>query len=111
METCRPIILGFSLLLGGLALCSVGLWLVFCPAQYEADTRLIAVPDPSEIAEYQKNHSGPDEYDPHYVEVAVKDVQCEAVLTNVIVTLNLNDQWSKNILGGASSERNRRPDC
>ena len=110
METRPPIILGFSLLLGGLLFCGIGVWQLFGPAEYRAEVRIIVQPDTSEIEEYLKNHPGISAYDPYsyFVEAAAEKIPSEAVLTNVVATLNLNDEWGKNIHGLESSRQDKR---
>jgi len=95
METCRTKILGFSLLLGGLALCGTGLWQVFSPAQYRADVRIIVVSEAADIVidwnDYSRTHS----YDPYFIQTTFEIIRSPVVLSNVIEALNLNDKWSK----------------
>jgi len=100
METRRPIVLGFSLLIGGLASCSVGLWLVFCPAQYESDVRIIVEPDVSDIVLDQDSRSGIGSYDPYFVQTTFEIIRSPVVLSNVVEVLNLNDAWRKKHLWG-----------
>jgi hypothetical protein len=95
MEIQQTKILGFSLLLLGLALCASGLWLLLGPTQYQATVKIRVVPDPiSDIG-----RSGPTgdsfEYEHHFFLTTFKTIRSEAVLTNVINALNLNDRWSK----------------
>jgi len=54
MQVHRTKILGFSLLLGGLVLCGIGLWLLLSPAQYRAEVKIIIMSDVSDIEVYQK---------------------------------------------------------
>ena len=95
MVTRRPIILGFSLLLGGLVLCGFGSWLLFSPAQYRAETRIIVDPKPSEFEEYQKEPPESGTYDPHFIQTTFEIIRSPVILSNVIEGLNLNEEWGK----------------
>ena len=95
METCRTKILGFSLLLGGLVLCGIGLWLLLSPAQYRAEVKIIIMSDVSDIEVYQKNHPGAAWYDPYFIQISFEIIRSPAVLSNVVEGLNLNDRWGK----------------
>jgi uncharacterized protein involved in exopolysaccharide biosynthesis len=92
METCRTKILGFALLLGGLALCGMGLWLLLSPAQYQATVRIKINPDMPPI-----NGNGQVEpgYDPYFIQTDFEAIQSEIVLSNVISTLNLSEKWGE----------------
>ena len=71
---------GFTLLLGGLALCGAGLWLLLSPAQYQA-TAIIKVE--------------PDAHDTNFVQSAIADIQSPVVLSNVVADLNSNEAWGQ----------------
>jgi len=95
MQVHRTKILGFSLLLGGLMLCGIGLWLLLSPAQYRAEVKIIIMPDVSDIEVYQKNHPGAAWYDPYFIQTTFEIIRSPAVLSNVVEGLNLNDRWGK----------------
>lgn len=98
METCRTKVLGFSLLLGGLLLCGIGVWLMFSPAQYRAKVKITTNPDIIMGPGFLASHPGTNEYDPYgpySFTVDIKEIQSESVLTNVVAILNLNDEWGK----------------
>src|ERR1017187_8088042 len=98
MEIRRKKTLGFALLLFGLALCGVGLWLLLSPAQYQAKVKIRNEPDV--IAD--SGPFGATVYDPYFyfIKSASESIQSEAVLTNVVVALNLNDMWGKKYARG-----------
>jgi capsular polysaccharide biosynthesis protein len=96
MKIHRAKIFGFSLLLTGLALCGAGLWLLLSPAQYRATVTIIVLTDMIiDDVDVQKTHPGGSVYDPYYVASTSERIQSEAVLTNVVAALNLNDIWGR----------------
>jgi uncharacterized protein involved in exopolysaccharide biosynthesis len=89
METLRTKILGFALLLAGLALCGAGLWLLLSPAQYQATVRIKSEFDGIGI-------NGPvNVYDPYFIQTEFQIIQSSYVLSNVVQSLNLNVEWGK----------------
>jgi len=86
METCQTKILGFALLLGGLVPCGIGLWLLLRPAQYCAEVRIIQ----SETVNGQEIS-----YDPYFIQTTFEIIRSPAVLSNVVESLKLNDEWGK----------------
>jgi uncharacterized protein involved in exopolysaccharide biosynthesis len=93
MENHRTKILGFTLLLGGLALCGTGLWLLLSPAQYQATTRIKLETDAPDV-------NGQVSYDPYFIQTEFEIIQSEIVLSNVISTLNLNEKWGEKYNAG-----------
>lgn len=100
MEIHRTKILGFSLLFGGLVLCGIALWLLLSPAQYEAAVTINVMVDFFDVGDAQKAHPGASVYDPFFIVSTAERIQSEAVLTNVVLALNLNDVWGKKYAGG-----------
>jgi uncharacterized protein involved in exopolysaccharide biosynthesis len=92
MKIHRAKILGFFLLLAGLALCGAGLWLLLSPAQYQAVARL--------QLDYPKS-SEPHGYDEDFIPIETEVIESETVLGKVVRNLNLNDQWGKKNAGGS----------
>jgi len=93
MEIHRTKILGFSLLLGGLMLCGIGLWLLLSHAQYQAVARIEVEPD--------ANNSGTNiSYDPYFIQTEFEVLQSQVVLGKVFEALNLNVEWGKKYDGG-----------
>jgi uncharacterized protein involved in exopolysaccharide biosynthesis len=92
----RTNILGFALLLAGLALCGAGLWLLLSPAQYQATARITLEPDsiPPEGAVY----------DPYFIQAEFEVFQSPSVLSNVVESLNLNVEWGKKHGNGSPLE-------
>jgi uncharacterized protein involved in exopolysaccharide biosynthesis len=88
METRRTKILGFMLLLAGLALCSTGLWLLLSPAQFKAATTIKLEPDDPDI-------NGQVSYNPYFLQTELEIIQSPLVLSNVVESLNLNVRWGK----------------
>jgi uncharacterized protein involved in exopolysaccharide biosynthesis len=97
MENCRTKILGFTLLLGGLALCTTGLWLLVSPAQYQATVRIKLEPDGSDIGSLPRDIFG---YDAYFIQTEFEIIQSEIVLSNVISVLNLNEKWGEKYKAG-----------
>ncbi|HVU26484.1 MAG TPA: Wzz/FepE/Etk N-terminal domain-containing protein [Verrucomicrobiae bacterium] len=88
METRRPIILGFLLLLTGLALCAGGLWFLLSPAQYTATVQIKINPDINDIPSNGSGNSAT--YDPYFIQTEFEIIQSDIVLGNAIKTLNLH---------------------
>jgi len=84
MQIYRIKILGFTLLVAGLALCGMGLWLLSSPAQYQAMARI-------ELAQLNE----PRNYDPVYIQTELEIIQSPLVLSNVVESLHLNSEWGK----------------
>jgi uncharacterized protein involved in exopolysaccharide biosynthesis len=97
MENRRTKILGFTLLLGGLALCGAGLWLLLSPAQYQATTRIELETDAPDI-------NGQVSYDPYFIQTEFEIIQSPLVLSNVVESFNLNAEWSKKYGNGSPLE-------
>jgi uncharacterized protein involved in exopolysaccharide biosynthesis len=96
MEIRPTKILGFSLLLAGLALCGVGLWLLVSPAQYRATARIKLEPI------IMDGGNGQDtSYDPYFIQTEFELIQSQVVLGRVVNLLNLNVEWGKKYAGGA----------
>jgi hypothetical protein len=88
--------LGFALLLGGLALCGSGLWLLLSRAQYQAVTKLRIDPYPKP--------SEPHAYDEDFIPLEIEVIESEAVLGKVVRNLNLKEEWGKKHYGGHKLE-------
>jgi len=96
MENRRTKIPGFTLLLGGLALCGAGLWILLSPTQYQAMARIKV-----ETESYVVDGTGQDmSYNPYFIQTEFEVIQSQLVLSNVIETLNLNEEWGKKYDGG-----------
>lgn len=81
------LILCLALLLGALALCGTGLWLLLSPPQYAATARVKIERDEAALGE--------DSYDPYFIETEFEMMQSQLVLSNVIADLNLEETWGK----------------
>ncbi len=98
MEIRPTKILGFSLLLAGLALCGVGLWLLLSPAQYRATAKIIVEEDVLDDGYRNyliKAHPDAFGYDPYFIQYIFENIQSQLVLSNVVESLNLNVEWGK----------------
>ena len=103
MEIRPTKILGFSLLLAGLALCGVGLWLLLSPAQYQATARIKAEADLLDINGMSGKPSAPIySFDPYFIQTTFEIIQSQAVLGKVISALNLNIEWGRKYAGGGT---------
>lgn len=87
------LLFGFWLLLGGLALCGAGLWLLFSPPQYAATSRV-------KIENDEPDASGYISYDPYFIQTTFEIIQSQLVLSNVVADLNLNVIWGKKSFDG-----------
>ncbi len=94
MGTRRTIILGFTLLLGGLALSGTGLWLLLSPAQYEATVTIRVLQGVSDVQTYEEKHPG-SYYDPYFIQPIFETIKSPLVLSNVAEALNLDVEWGK----------------
>ena len=107
MEIRRTKILGFTLLLAGLALCAAGLWLLLSPAQYRATARIKVEPEVIDIARLRNDIAGlggpardPSVYDPYFIQTEIEVIQSEAVLRKAVEFLRLNAEWGEKYAGG-----------
>lgn len=110
METLRTKILGFALLLAGIALCGTGLWLLLSPAQYQATVRIKLEMDWGEMEDYFKAHpeSRPTAiYDWYSAQPTFETIKSQSFLSNVVLTLNLNEAWSKKYGDGSPLKTER----
>jgi uncharacterized protein involved in exopolysaccharide biosynthesis len=96
MRFRRKIFLGLVLLLAGVALCGAGLWMLVSPAQYVATARIKVTND---VADTTGNGQGVS-YDPYFIQTTFEVIQSPLVLSNVVVTLNLNIRWADKYGGG-----------
>jgi uncharacterized protein involved in exopolysaccharide biosynthesis len=75
-------------------LCGSGLWLLLSPAQYAATTR-IKVEKAVEVS------TGDMSYDPYFIQTEFEIIQSQLVLSNVVVSLNLNKIWGEKYANGS----------
>ena len=87
------VLLGLALLLGGLALCGAGLWLLLSPPQYAATVRIKTEND-------EPDSSGYMSYGGYFPQVSFEIIQSQLVLSNVVADLNLNEVWGKKYSNG-----------
>jgi uncharacterized protein involved in exopolysaccharide biosynthesis len=88
--------------MAGLALCGVGLWLLFSPAQYRATASIQINPDVTDINQIGQGMS----YDPYFIQTEFEVLQSQVVLGRVISSLNLNVEWGKRLSGGGTLTTN-----
>ena len=79
---------GLALLLGGMALCGAGLWLLLSPPQYAATARI-------KLENDEPDSSGYMSYGGYFPQVSFEIIQSQLVLSNVVAGLNLNEVWGK----------------
>lgn len=98
MKIRRAKILGFTVLLAGLALGGIGLWLLFGTLRYQAVIRLrsypYSLPESSESPAYDEN----------FVPIEIEAIKSEAVLRRVVTNLNLNELWTEKHADGRKLE-------
>lgn len=87
------LLLGLALLLGGMALCGVGLWLLLSPPQYAATARIKMEND-------EPDSAGNVSYDPYFIQTSFEIMKSQLVLSNVVAGLNLNAVWGKKYSAG-----------
>ncbi len=81
------LLLCLALLLGGMALCGAGLWLLLRPPQYAATVRIKIEQDNELIGVFT--------YDPYFIQTSFEIIRSQLVLSNVVASLNLNVVWGK----------------
>jgi uncharacterized protein involved in exopolysaccharide biosynthesis len=82
-------VLGLALLLGGMALCGSGLWLLLTPPQYAAAVRIKLEQIPEAPA------PGGFSSDPYFIQADFEIMQSDIVLSNVVAALRLNEVWGE----------------
>jgi uncharacterized protein involved in exopolysaccharide biosynthesis len=106
MEIRRATILGFALLMAGLALSGVGLWLLLSPAQYQATAVIKVEPDVNDINGISGPARDSSGYDPYFIQTTFEIIQSEVVLGKVVKAMNLNVEWGEKYSGGATFTTN-----
>ena len=99
MNTWQKRLGGTAALLGGIALCAVGLWLLLSPAQFRA-TATIRVENDISDGEWSGPPPSSPPYDPYFIQTTFEVLRSQLVLSNVIATLNLNEVWGKKHASG-----------
>jgi uncharacterized protein involved in exopolysaccharide biosynthesis len=86
-------IVGFCVLIIGLALCAAGLWSLLSPVRYQAVVKIKIEPDvvsdvgsPSGDGVYQP-------YDPYFMETELKIIVSDRVLKSAAQKLSLEEKW------------------
>lgn len=69
------------------------------PNTYASTTRIKVVPD-TNLAD--RGDSGRTSYDPYFIQTTFEIMESEAVLSNVIATLDLNEKWGDKFNHGAA---------
>ena len=87
------LLLGLAFLLGGLALCGAGLWLLLSPPQYAATARI-------KLENDEPDSSGYMSYGGYFPQVSFEIIHSQLVLSNVVAGLNLNEVWGRNNFNG-----------
>jgi uncharacterized protein involved in exopolysaccharide biosynthesis len=96
MKIRQTKILGLALLLGGVALCGVGLWLLLSPAQYAATVKIwdlhsvddiVAASDPNNKTRLE------NVYDPYFIQTTFEIIKSPLVLSNVVIHLSQEQKW------------------
>jgi len=96
MEIGTKKFLGFSLLLGGIALCGVGPWLLLSPAQYRATATIMVDIDMPPIGGNRWAS-----FDPYFIQTEFEVIQSVVVLSNVVSISNLNVFWGEKYNAGS----------
>jgi len=86
---------GFILLLFGLALAIPGVWMLIAPNRYEATTRIKVTPP---------NFFDDQSYNPYFIQTEFEIIKSDAVLTKVVETLHLDEEWGKRYANGHKLE-------
>src|SRR5579862_1393225 len=80
-------------IVGGLALCAIGVSMLSGPTEYQAAVKIKIEAD----VEIYFDSSGHEyvPYDPYFIETEFKAISSDVVLSNVVENLNLNTEWGK----------------
>jgi polysaccharide biosynthesis transport protein len=70
------------------------------PESYSSMARIKVERDQSDISFMQDPRIGVSPYDPYFIQNEFETIKSERVLTNVVLSLNLNEEWGKKYNGG-----------
>ncbi len=70
------------------------------PESYSSLTRIKVERDQSDISFMTDPRMGAPVYDPYFIQNEFETIKSERVLSNVVATLNLNEEWGKKYNGG-----------
>jgi polysaccharide biosynthesis transport protein len=70
------------------------------PESYASTARIIVEPDVSDISMGEERSASQVTYDPYFLQTTYELIQSQAVLSNVVSTLNLNVEWGKKYYNG-----------
>ncbi len=70
------------------------------PESYSSTARIKVERDQSDISFMTDPRIGGAQYDPYFIQNEFETIKSERVLTNVVASLNLNDEWGKKYNGG-----------
>jgi capsular exopolysaccharide synthesis family protein len=70
------------------------------PESYSSLARIKVEHDQSDISFMQDPRMGGAPYDPYFIQNEFETIKSERVLTNVVLSLNLNEEWGKKYNGG-----------
>jgi capsular exopolysaccharide synthesis family protein len=70
------------------------------PESYASTARIIVEPDVSDISMGEERSIAQAAYDPYFLQTTYELIQSQAVLSNVVSTLNLNVEWGKKYYNG-----------
>ena len=70
------------------------------PESYASTARIIVEPDVSDIPMGEDRSVSQAAYDPYFLQTTYELIQSQAVLSNVVSTLNLNGEWGKKYFNG-----------
>lgn len=95
MEKHSKQILGAILILAGLALTALGVKMLFGPNQYAATVRIrIEIKGDGDGQSLTHAVIEPA-FDPYFIQITYEIIQSHLVLSNVVVSMNLNESWGK----------------
>jgi uncharacterized protein involved in exopolysaccharide biosynthesis len=92
---------GAVFILVGLALVVPGLIMLFGPDQFAATVKVKV-----EIDIDESSHSAPSRsqtmYDPYFIQTTFEIIQSHLILSNVVVSVDLNNKWGKRMADGSA---------
>ncbi|MFZ1072023.1 MAG: polysaccharide biosynthesis tyrosine autokinase [Verrucomicrobiia bacterium] len=70
------------------------------PESYSSTVRIIVEPDVSDISMGEDRSVSQSVYDPYFLQTTYELIQSQAILSNVVSTLNLNVEWGRKYYNG-----------
>lgn len=96
---------GLALLVTGLALIAFGVWLNLRPLTYESVTRIRLDRDNADPTPISERPAVPASYDPYFIQTEFEVIKSDVVLSRVVDSLDLTQEWGKRYGSGKQLTR------